>query len=126
MSKEVSEVPEEEETHPAKVGEQSDPYWWTAFHRHDFRLIDLSKMEGREHRLPRSTRVKDKQPAERQITAEQILRTAKELQLEDDVRPPKQLISAPGELKTYKLRMRREFEDMIRRVGRFNVSCWFK
>lgn len=79
-----------------------------------------------EVRLPRTTRVKDKRPAERQITAEQILRTAKELQLEDDVRPPRQIITAPGELRTYKLRKRREFEDLIRRVGRFNVSCWFK
>ncbi len=35
-------------------------------------------------RLPKVTKVKNKQPANRQITAEQILREAKEIQLEDD------------------------------------------
>eukprot|EP00210_Caulerpa_lentillifera_P002945 g2812.t1 len=85
-----------------------------------------SSKRDTEVRLPRTTRVKDKQPAERQITAEQILRTAKELQLEEELKAPKQVITDPRELQQYKLRKRREFEDLIRRVGRFNISSWFK
>lgn len=79
-----------------------------------------------EVRLPRTTRVKDKQPAEKQITAEQILREAKELQLEDEFKPPKQIITDPQELDEYRLRKRKEYEDLLRRVGRFNVNIWVK
>ncbi|GMH39793.1 hypothetical protein BSKO_07691 [Bryopsis sp. KO-2023] len=79
-----------------------------------------------EVRLPRTTRVKDKQPAEKQITAEQILREAKELQLEDEFKPPKQIITDPHELDEYRLRKRKEYEDLLRRVGRFNINIWVK
>lgn len=82
--------------------------------------------KGSNIRLPRTTRVKDKQPAETQITAEQILRTAKELQLEDEFKPPKQTITDPQELAEYRLRKRKEFEDTLRRVGRFNINIWVK
>jgi len=41
-------------------------------------------MASGEVRLPKATKVKNKQPAQQQITAEQILREAKEIQLEDD------------------------------------------
>lgn len=59
-----------------------------------------------------------------QITAEQILREAKELQ-EQDFKPPKQKISDPAELAEYRLRKRKEFEDLVRRV-RWNLSVWIK
>jgi hypothetical protein len=49
-----------------------------------------------EVRLPRTIKVKNKAPAGRQITAEQILREAKEIQLEDDYKAPKTIIT--GEL----------------------------
>jgi crooked neck len=47
-------------------------------------------------------KVKNKQPAQRQITAEQILREAKEIQLEDDFKAPKTIITDPGELAEYR------------------------
>ncbi|CAK8538023.1 unnamed protein product [Lathyrus sativus] len=77
-----------------------------------------------EVKLPRPTRVKNKTPAPIQITAEQILREARERQ-EAEIRPPKQKITDPTELGEYRLRKRKEFEDLIRRV-RWNVSVWIK
>ncbi|KAG5563403.1 hypothetical protein RHGRI_005977 [Rhododendron griersonianum] len=77
-----------------------------------------------EVKLPRPTRVKNKTPAPVQITAEQILREARERQ-EAEIRPPKQKITDVTELNDYRLRKRKEFEDLIRRV-RWNVSVWIK
>ncbi|GIM00876.1 hypothetical protein Vretimale_5770, partial [Volvox reticuliferus] len=76
--------------------------------------------------LPRTTRVKNKQPADKQITAEQLLREAKEIQLEDDYKAPKQIITDPEELSEYRLAKRKHFEDLVRRVGRFNGGVWVK
>ncbi|EFJ49177.1 hypothetical protein VOLCADRAFT_59517, partial [Volvox carteri f. nagariensis] len=76
--------------------------------------------------LPRTTRVKNKQPADKQITAEQLLREAKEIQLEDDYKAPKQIITDPEELSEYRLAKRKQFEDLVRRVGRFNGGVWVK
>ncbi|GKC32381.1 crooked neck-like protein 1, partial [Tanacetum coccineum] len=78
----------------------------------------------REVKLPRPTRVKNKTPAPVQITAEQILREARERQ-EAKIRPLKQKITDPTELADYRLRKRKEFEDSIRRV-RWNKSVWVK
>ncbi|EXC02943.1 Crooked neck-like protein 1 [Morus notabilis] len=77
-----------------------------------------------EVKLPRPTRVKNKTPAPIQITAEQILREARERQ-EAEIRPPKQKITDATELADYRLRKRKEFEDVIRRV-RWNTSVWIK
>lgn len=77
-----------------------------------------------EVKLPRPTRVKNKTPAPIQITAEQILREARERQ-EAEIRPPKQKITDSTELADYRLRKRKEFEDLIRRV-RWNKSVWVK
>lgn len=59
------------------------------------------------------TKVKNKAPAEIQITAEQLLREAKERDLEIIPPPPKQKISDPEELADYQLRKRKGFEDSI-------------
>lgn len=77
-----------------------------------------------EVKLPRPTRVKNKTPAPIQITAEQILREARERQ-EAEIRPPKQKITDSTELADYRLRKRKEFEDLIRRV-RWNTGVWIK
>ncbi|CAN4095215.1 unnamed protein product [Withania somnifera] len=77
-----------------------------------------------EVKLPRPTRVKNKTPAPIQITAEQILREARERQ-EAEIRPPKQKITDPTELADYRLRKRKEFESLISRV-RWNKSVWVK
>ncbi|MQL94752.1 hypothetical protein Taro_027432, partial [Colocasia esculenta] len=77
-----------------------------------------------EVKLPRPTRVKNKSAAPIQITAEQILREARERQ-EADIRPPKQKITDYAELADYRLRRRKEFEDLIRRA-RWNTGIWVK
>jgi len=77
-----------------------------------------------EVKLPRPTRVKNKTPAQIQITAEQILREARERQ-EPEIRPPKQKITDSNELSEYRLRKRKEFEDHIRRV-RHIPTVWVK
>ncbi|KAH9422110.1 Crooked neck-like protein 1 [Dermatophagoides pteronyssinus] len=71
------------------------------------------------------TKVKNKAPAEIQITAEQILREAKERELEIVPPPPKQKISDPDELADYQLRKRKAFEDNIRK-NRSSFSNWIK
>ena len=56
-----------------------------------------------EVKLPRPTRVKNKTPAPIQITAEHILREARERQ-EAEIRPPKQKITGATELSEYRPR----------------------
>ncbi|KAJ0263525.1 HAT (Half-A-TPR) repeat-containing protein [Hirschfeldia incana] len=77
-----------------------------------------------ETKLPRTTRVKNKNPATVQITAEQILREARETQ-EAEIRPPKQKITDTTDLSDYRLRVRKDFEDKIRRA-RWNVNVLVK
>ncbi|KAH7515806.1 hypothetical protein FEM48_Zijuj10G0065400 [Ziziphus jujuba var. spinosa] len=77
-----------------------------------------------EVQLPRPTRVKSKTPAPIQITAEQILREARERQ-EAEIRAPKQKITDHIELDDYRLRKRKAFEDLVRRVRR-GVKVWVK
>eukprot|EP00897_Mesotaenium_endlicherianum_P005435 jgi/Mesen1/491/ME001024S10726 len=89
----------------------------------DAQLGFMTKKET-EVKLPRPTRVKNKTPAPVQITAEQILREARERQ-EAEPAPPKQKITDDQELGEYRLRRRKEFEDLIRRV-RWNMSVWVK
>ncbi|KAL1922999.1 uncharacterized protein VTP21DRAFT_9375 [Calcarisporiella thermophila] len=72
----------------------------------------------------RPPKVKNKNPAPIQITAEQILREAKERQ--EAVKPaPRQKISDLEELSEYRQRKRKEYEDIIRR-NRLNVGNWLK
>lgn len=56
---------------------------------------------------PPVLQVKNKAPAEVQITAEQLLREAKERELELLPPPPKQKITDKEELNDYKLRKRK-------------------
>ncbi|CAG8559884.1 9157_t:CDS:10 [Diversispora eburnea] len=69
-------------------------------------------------------KIKNKNPAPIQITAEQILREAKERQ-ETAKKAPRQKISDLEELSEYRLRKRKEFEDSIRR-NRLNIGSWLK
>lgn len=69
---------------------------------------------GQPRGMSAMARVKNKQPAPVQITAEQILREAKERQ-ETEAKPPKSKITDADELADYRLRKRKEFEDGIRR-----------
>ncbi|KAF7993240.1 hypothetical protein HCN44_006300 [Aphidius gifuensis] len=76
-------------------------------------------------KMPKVAKVKNKAPAEIQITAEQLLREAKERDLEILPPPPKQKISDPHELAAYQLRKRKTFEDTIRK-NRTVLSNWMK
>ncbi|KAG5412318.1 hypothetical protein IGI04_008637 [Brassica rapa subsp. trilocularis] len=73
-------------------------------------------------KLPRPTRVKNKTPAPLQITAEQLLREARERQ-ESHILPPQQNITDSTELSDYRLRLRKDFEDRIRRPGPY-TQVW--
>ncbi|QDZ19359.1 hypothetical protein A3770_02p18770 [Chloropicon primus] len=76
-------------------------------------------------KLPRATRVKSKQAADRQITAEQLIREAKDRQ-EDDFKAPRQKIVDQEELDEYRLGKRKDFEGLVRKVGGWNISAWWK
>ncbi|XP_066532408.1 crooked neck-like protein 1 [Hoplias malabaricus] len=78
-----------------------------------------------KQRIPKVAKVKNKAPAEVQITAEQLLREAKERELELLPPPPKQKITDEEELNDYKLRKRKGFEDNIRK-NRTVISNWIK
>lgn len=82
-------------------------------------------MASKPQKMPKVAKVKDKSPAEMQITAEQLLREAKERELEIVPPPPRQKIADPEELQEYRLKKRRAFEDNIRK-NRGNVSNWLK
>ncbi|OQR76768.1 crooked neck protein 1 [Tropilaelaps mercedesae] len=84
-------------------------------------MVDNSRMRS----FFRWGQVKNKTPAEVQITAEQLLREAKERELEIVPPPPKQKISDPEELAEYRLRKRKGFEDNIRK-NRGVISNWLK
>jgi len=81
--------------------------------------------QGRAPKLPKVAKVKNKAPASLQITAEQLLREAKERQLEIVPAPPKQKIQDAAELADYQMRKRKEFEDNIRK-NRVVMTNWFK
>ncbi|KAL3874234.1 hypothetical protein ACJMK2_037277 [Sinanodonta woodiana] len=84
-------------------------------------------MESRDERrkMPKVAKVKNKMPAPVQITAEQLLREAKERELELLPPPPKQKISDPEELAAYRTRKRKAFEDNIRK-NRSVMTNWLK
>ena len=76
----------------------------------------MSQTILREKKLPKRAReVQNKAAAPVQITAEQILREAHEMRFEQEPVAPKQQITDPEELKLYKLRKRKEFENIVRR-----------
>ncbi|KAG5889090.1 hypothetical protein JTB14_002118 [Gonioctena quinquepunctata] len=69
--------------------------------------------------------VENKAPADIQITAEQLLREAKER--DSDILPPllKQKLFDPAELAHYQLRRRKQFEDNIQK-NRTSITNWLK
>eukprot|EP00794_Sanderia_malayensis_P017528 gene17528-19278_t len=77
------------------------------------------------HAHERFYKVKNKAPASVQITAEQLLREAKERLLEAVPPPPKQKIVDPEELQHYRLKKRKGFEDNIRK-NKNVVANWIK
>ncbi|VDM97502.1 unnamed protein product, partial [Onchocerca ochengi] len=90
-------------------------------------MDDFEEMPGNKPlRLPKkAAKVKNKAPAALQITAEQLLREAKERDLEIVAPPPKTKISDPEELAEYQRKRRKEFEDNIRK-NRSQIANWVK
>ena len=80
---------------------------------------------AKKARVPKVGRVKNKMPAEVQITAEQLLQEANSQKLERLPPPPRQKVSDPEELADLRLRKRKEFEDNIRK-NRNVMSNWIK
>merc|ERR1719379_62707 len=68
-------------------------------------------------RLPAVARVKSKEPAQRQVTAEQLVREANTSQPEAGAKPSKQKLVDREELAEHQLRKRKFFEDNVRRNG---------
>jgi crooked neck len=85
----------------------------------------IHKRKIDDFRLPRVAAVKNKQPALKQISAEQILREAQALQNETYNKPTKQIITDKQELEDYQLTKRKQFEDLVRRM-RWNLRIWLK
>jgi crooked neck len=73
--------------------------------------------------MPGPIQAKNRAPAPIQITAEQLLREAKERGLEDVQKAPKQFITDKEELLQYQNAKRKDFEDQIRR-NRHHIGIW--
>jgi crooked neck len=71
------------------------------------------------------TQIKNRAPAPIQISAEQILREAKDRGLEEAPPPPKQFITDGEELRLYQQSKRKDFEDQLRRQ-RQKIGIWCK
>ena len=80
---------------------------------------------AKKAKMPKVARVKNKMPAEVQITAEQLLHEAAATKVEKVAPPPRQKITDPGELAEIQMRKRKEFEDNIRK-NRGVMSNWIK
>jgi len=74
--------------------------------------------------MGKAAMVRNKTSNPQQITAEQLLREAVDRQ-EKEAKPPKQYIADEDELQMYKVRKRKEYEDVIR-MQRQNVGAWVK
>eukprot|EP00808_Paulinella_micropora_P006480 g12364.t1 len=77
---------------------------------------------GGQGRGGKKVQVKNKAPANVQITAEQILRES-EVFREATFKQPNQRIESQEELDSYRVKKRKEFEDSIRR-SRENIAVW--
>lgn len=80
---------------------------------------------AKKARLPKFAKVKNKMPAEIQITAEQLLQESAATKLEKPKPPPRQKVTDPEELAALRMRKRKEFEDDIRK-NRTMVKNWVK
>ena len=80
---------------------------------------------AKKAKMPKVAKVKNKTPAEVQITAEQLLHEAAATKLERVPPPPRQKITDAAELADIQMRKRKEFEDNIRK-NRTVMSNWIK
>ncbi|KAL6650580.1 hypothetical protein ACP70R_009505 [Stipagrostis hirtigluma subsp. patula] len=71
-----------------------------------------------------TVRVRNENPSRVQMTAEQLMREARD-GWEPELRPPRRGIADPEELSEHRLRRRSEFEHLVRRAGSPS-SAWIK
>ena len=75
--------------------------------------------------MPRGVRVKNRAPAQIQITAEQILVEARERAEAAAPPAPRRHISDPAELSEHRMRVRKEYEDRLRRLNK-SLGTWLR
>ncbi|KAG5185208.1 hypothetical protein JKP88DRAFT_207999 [Tribonema minus] len=75
--------------------------------------------------MSRNIQVKNRAPAPIQISAEQILREARDRQIDVEVKAPRQQITDAEELTVFRMRKRKEYEDSIR-MQRQHIGTWIK
>ncbi|KAI1719366.1 HAT (Half-A-TPR) repeat domain-containing protein [Ditylenchus destructor] len=89
-------------------------------------MMDDDSSKARQIRLPKKAeKVKNKAAAGLQITAEQLLREAKERELEIAPPPPRVRTTDPEEIAELNRKKRKEFEDNIRK-NRMQLANWVK
>ena len=88
-------------------------------------VVDDTLSQGVRPKKMKTARVKNKMPADVQITAEQLLREAKERELEVTPKAPQQKITSLSELRDFQLRKRKDYEDNIRK-NRLAMHNWIK
>lgn len=76
-------------------------------------------------RVPKAAKIKNKMPAEIQVTAEQLLQEANSQQIERVSNRPRRKVADPEELAQIQLSKRKEFEDNIRK-NRSSMPNWVK
>ncbi|OLY83883.1 Pre-mRNA-splicing factor clf1 [Smittium mucronatum] len=86
--------------------------------------MDDKMVPGGYDRAAKPPKIKNKNPAPVQITAEQLLREVQERK-EPIYKPPEQKIVDSDELYAYQMRKRKEYEDSIRR-NRLNIGTWLR
>ena len=86
--------------------------------------LDIYKENEKSMGIQRISKVKNKNPASIQITAEQLLREAQAHQTDDSM-PTMQPITDPDDMEDYKYRQRKDFEDSIRRQVH-HIGNWMK
>ena len=75
--------------------------------------------------LMKVPRVKNNNPAEKQITAEQLMREVPAYRTDEYVAPNQNHVMDQDELVDYKYRMRKDFEDKLR-MQRHHMGNWVK
>merc|ERR1719502_2495370 len=90
-------------------------------------MVEPPKRRGRPEDttgMGKAAQVRNKSANPQQITAEQLIREAVDRQ-EKEAEVPKQRIIDEDELQMYRVRKRKEFEDVIR-MQRQNIGAWIK
>lgn len=75
--------------------------------------------------MPKGVRVKNRAPAPIQITAEQILVESRERAEAAAPPAPRRHITDPAELSEHRMRIRKEYEDRLRRLNK-SIGTWLR